>query len=257
VNFLFYRALTRKQDLNYGYSLTQLSLNASYARDYYAAELHRLLNFYEGAVRAGMVIMSHSQVDFSYLVPRRFTLMLYGPVVHQALEAGSSLEQIFGYVARHGRTDLTLAMLAEHGAQYSQHWSQLRGLYLTHLHNYRDRVIKETLRMALPQIAQYGDAEAHALFLNQNPGFGEKTAQLIDEWLRYTNVNDMELQDLCVQAVAAIAHRHSNAYTLISQMLRLQRDQNVDASHAATFAVLRYVTDFLLAQVNITRSTLS
>ena len=256
VNFLFYRALTRKQDLNYGYSLTQLSLSASYARDHYAAELRRLLNVYDDAVRAGQVIMAHSQVDFSYLVPRRFTLTLYGAVVQQALEAGNSLEQIFGYVARHGRTDLTLAMLKEHGVQYSQHWNQLRGLYLTHLHNYRDRVVKETLRMSLPQIVQYGGGEDHAAFLSQNPGFGEKTAELIDEWLRYTNVNDTELQDLCVQAVAAVAHRHSSAYTLISQMLRLQRDHNVDASHAATFAALRYVTDFLLAQVNTTRSAL-
>lgn len=254
INFLFYRSLTFRQDLSAGLSVIQLTTRSSDNRDYYARELKAALNTYHLQIKQGVILSANSDVSFSYLSNKRFSITIYEESFTKAVQQGATLEQVFGYISRYANVSLTADMLKEQGALYSSGWNTVRGLYMTHITSHRDVALKMALKLKTTEAIYHNLSEEDSEFFKSNNGFEQKTAEMINAYVGNLDTTALDrTNDIFIDLIAAIAYRHTSAARIIREMVyHLEQDATMEPVQAALASTVKYLTDFLIEEITVT-----
>lgn len=253
VNFLFYRSLALRQDIQTGLSVVELTVRANNNRDYYARALKSAVESYKQQIRQGVILSSDSESKFSYLGDKSISITVYQESMAQAATHGANIEQVFGFISQFSNTNLTSSMLKAEGSNYARAWERVRGLYLTYINGQRDTLFKMALRRHFGELLNADSAEDIAFF-NANPSYKTTSLELANTYIDKLTLDSLEqTQKVYVDLIARIAYRGSAASIIIPEMVRLlNNDQNVEPQQAALIATVKYITSYLLDQVNLT-----
>lgn len=250
VNFVFYRSLTIRQDLGMGISSAQLVTQAADNRDFFAQILKGAITTYQSNIKQGVVLDSSSEVNFSYLSNKHFSITLYKDSFLAAQEHGATLEQVFGHIAAYGNSFLTVEDLKKNGAALASKWNSIQALYLSYILSERDVVAKMALKMkAIEVICKDIESEDGP---DRSPAFQEETVKLINKYVEELDAACLDkLYQVCIDIVAGIAYRDTSSAYIINEMVALtMRDSSIDSGQAALIATVKYVADFLIDQVD-------
>lgn len=255
INFLFYRNLAIKQDMGTGMSVIQLVTRASDNRDYHAQALRSAVEMYRIQMKHGAILAPNSNVAFSYIGNTRFGITVYDETFTKATQEGATIEQVFGYISQNSNINLTVDMLKSEGVKYSQAWNNVRGLYMSHITSHRDLAFKMALKMKVTEAIYHDATDELTQFFNENHGFEEETAKMVNAYVDKLDTLSLDhAQDIYIDLIAGIAFRHSSAARIIREMVAItKQDDTVDPAHAALYSTIKYVTDFLIEEVNCSR----
>ena len=254
INFLFYRNLVIKQDLTNGMSLLQLISKATVCRDYHLDQLRVALNLYASKVRGGDILTPESDVKFSHLSEREFSITLFAESFDKAAEQGATIEAVFGYIAKYGKTDLSISSLVANKEEYEKAWHNARGLYASYLMKSKE-FIRIELKRALAEVLDIDVTEDEKAFELSNKGYREKTIELANAKIDSLTVTELEnIEKMAFDLIACIAYRYTRASSIIGDMLEIQSvNPNIDMKEAAQAAAVNYITDFLMEQCTVTQ----
>lgn len=250
-NFLLYRQLAIKQDLALNLSAIQMATFTAANRDYYAGQLAFHLDTYASAIRQGQLLSADGQTKFSYLSNAKFSLTVYEESFAQLKDESDVLEKIFGAIARYGASDLSVESVKAQGADYLYHWKNVRSLYTVYLVSSRSQLLKSSLKLMLAASVDLDTGEDQDSPLLEE-AYRTQSMDLAFAYIDTLQASDAEdLYKVCMEVMGRIIYRFSNAYFFLREMYEiLQHDALIspqDATHAAS---VRYITDFLLEQID-------
>lgn len=254
INFLFYRNLVIKQDITNGMSVLQLVTKTTVSRDYHLEQLRNALNMYETVMRTGVILTADSEVKFSHLSDREFTITLFADNFQKAAEQGATIEAVFGFIAKHGKTDLNVTNLVAQKDDYEKAWHTARALYASFLMKNKE-FIRIELKRALVEVLDTDPTEDEKTFELANKGYREQTIELANLHIDQMTVQELEnIPQVAFDLIARTAYRYTNAANIIGDMLEIQGvNPDIDMKEAAQAAAVNYITDFLLSQCNVTQ----
>ena len=256
-NFLLFRQLAIKQDLNTGLSSLKLMTSSGVNRDYHAGQLALQLGMYDGAVKQGVLLTPDSQTRFSYLSSTKFIITIYEESFAKLEGVDSVMEKIFGAVSRYGAASLSVELINSQGADFLNQWKVVRGLYTSYLVSSRSQLLKSSLKLMLPvtMALDCGEEKDSPVF---NEDYLQKSMVLAAEYIDTLQSSDaQDLYKVCMEVIGRIIYRFTNAYFFIREMYEiLEQDADIDPQEAAHAASVRYITDFLLEQIDITKKSL-
>lgn len=253
INFIFYRSLAIRQDMGLGMSSAQLVSRAADNRDYFAQTLKSAITTYRQFIKQGIIIDPSSETNFSYLSNKRFQVTLYQDSFQVAQEAGASIEQVFGYIAEHGNTPLTVEMLKTSGSIYTSRWNAVRGLYMAHITSTRDLAMKMALKLKTIEVIYQDETPEETEFYNSNKNFREDTAKLINQYVEKLDNSCLDnVSKVCIDLIAGIAYRHTASARIINEMVNLMdKDTTMEPGQAALISTVKYVSDFLIEELTV------
>lgn len=251
-NFLLYRQLAIKQDISVGMSERQLITAASTNRDYYAGQLANQLENYERAVNQGVLLTPDSETKFSYLSGRKFEITIYEDAFKALVDEDRAMEKIYGAIASTGSTSLTVEMVKGQGPTLLAKWNSVRSLYSAYLVSSRSNLLKSSLKLALDSAIDLECGEGEDCPIKDTT-YRAQSVELALAYIDTLQSSDADdLYKVCMEVMARIVYRFSNAYFFIREMYEiLEHDDDIDPRDAAHAACVSYITDFLLEQVDI------
>lgn len=255
VNYLFYRNLTERSDLDLGLSSGSLISKSSNNRDYFGTLLCLTLELYHKDIRNGKILASNSDLAFSYFNDRPLDITVYEENLEKLGEAELTLDVLFGYISSGlGNIDVTVDILIRNEHEYINRWKNTRSLYLINLNNSKLDVFKQLLRERFESSLNKEDKnEEEAEFLLQNNGFLEETRTLGNKYIDELDSSDIEdIDRITLELVAKIRYRFTNAYFILKEMNTiLKMNDSIEPIEAALYATISYITDYLLEQVDV------
>lgn len=255
-NFLLFRQLAIKQDLNLNLSAIQMTAVTATNRDYYAGQLAFHLDNYAAVVRQGQLLTADSQTKFSYLSTTKFPITIYEESFAELKNESDALEKIFGAIARYGANDLNVETVKAQGADYLYHWKNVRSLYTAYLVSSRSQLLKSSLKLMLTTSINI-DCEEDKDSPICDEVYHAQSTEMAFTYIDTLQASDAEdLYKVCMEVMGRIIYRFSNAYFFIREMYEiLQHDNDITPQDATHAACVRYITDFLLEQVDIGKRT--
>jgi hypothetical protein len=257
-NYLFYRNLTEKNDLDLGYSSSVLRVKSSSNRDYYGNMLVVNLELYHKDIRNGKILTSNSDVAFSYFNEKPLKITIYEESLAKLAEAGLGIDVVFGFISGGiGSNDVTVDKLIADSANYLNKWTNTRSLYLISLDSSRLDIFKQLLReryeASLKISVDMNTDETE--FLNANSGFLEESRVLGNKYIDQLHTSDLDDVDKIVLVlVASIRYRFTNAYFILKDMSEiLKRNDKAEPQEAALYSTIKYLVDHLLTQVDVVK----
>ena len=254
INYLFYRNLLNKADLNIGLSSIQLKGKSSASRDYFANKLNIALELYRREIRNDYIFSTDTETSFSIFNTKSLNVVIYEENFQKLAEAGGSIEVIFGYLASKNKIDVTVGELIAEKEKYLSNWKNTRSLYLLHLNNSRLDIFKQILSQKFDEsLNNLTEAEVEDGF--NSPNYMETTRQLAKEYIDNLTLSDIDNLDIiAIELVARIRFRFSNAYFILKEMKEIMgMDDKIEPMEAALLATIKYVTDFLIEQLDAIR----
>lgn len=254
INFLFYRALSVKQDIETGLGLIQLITKTSTNKDYYADVVKRSIYSYNMFISQGLILANDTSTGFSYLSNNRYDVTIYEDSFEKAASEGATLEHVFGYIASEGGKSLTADNLKAKAETYYKTWRSICGLYGTYVSNNRDSLIRGVLKLKMPEAIELNISQEEQDFYANNQGFREKTLEIAGKYIDALPLKELErTEDTALFLIAKIAFRHSNAFDLLDSMLTIvNNDTSLTMLDAVLLTQVRYLTDFMLEQAIVT-----
>jgi hypothetical protein len=256
LNFLFFRSLVKEPNLgaevNLGLTLTQLVNKASDSRDYHASQLAVRMEQQRLSVNQGMVISPDTQGSYSYLSKTGVRLCVYEQAFTAACEQGATIEQLFGHVAKYGNAPLYVEQLVANGVELTAAWQTQRTIYSTYVAQNRHQSVRSSMKFTLRRIMSEPCHEETMCDIYQATGDHKaNTLAQAESFIDRASQSELDdLQQMALQVIAGIVHRHSNAKAIISRMMELmEKDSTLDTAHAVSVSVALYLTDYLLAQL--------
>lgn len=262
VNYLFYKNLGDKKDINFGYSTLQLTTKAYTNRRYFAHLLRDALSSYQYSIVKNGEVATYSSTDvFSIYNSKTFDVMIYEDNFEKAAEDGVTIDTIFGYITSiqsNSWDKPTIKNLTDGKDSYVANWSRVKNLYLYQLNTNR----LSTFRLAAMEIynevsniiAKEIEGDSDFTFDRKAFDFGhnEKAKKYIDS-IDTESVND--ISKISLDLIAKIRFSYSNAYEILHEMTSIMRSNpNTDPSEAALFSCVKYLISFLMDQVNVTKT---
>lgn len=254
VNYLFYRNLTERVDIETGLSEGALRTKSASNRDYFGNMLFISLELYHKDIRNGRLLSSNSEVAFSYLNDKPLSITIYEENLAKLAEAGLNIEVVFGYISSGlGSIDVTVDKLIAESDKYISKWSNTRSLYLISLNNSRLDIFKQILRERFEgSLVREEKNEDEQAYLLENTRFCDETKKLANQYIDQLHVSDID--DLCtitLDLVAKIRYRFTNSYYILKQMNEiLKMNDKIEPMEAALYASINYITDYLLEQID-------
>ena len=249
INFLFYRNLVLKQDLQNGMSLLQLVSKATVSRDYHVNQLRLALKLFDSKIKAGDILTPESDVKFTHLSEREFDITLFSDNFDKAAEQGGTIDAVYGYIAKFGKTDLSVSQLVAQKDDLESAWRNVRSLYGSYLLKNKDYIRIEIKRVFL-EIMNGDQTEDEKIFEEANKGFKEESVKLANAYV--DSLSTKELDDsikIAYELFAKIVYRYTAAWKIIGDMLELQSvNPEIEMQEAAQAAAVNYTVDFLMGQ---------
>ena len=257
VNYLFYRNLVQKTDLDLGYSLATLRTKASANRDYFGNKLAIVIEQYHKDVRNGRLLTNTSEMNFSYFNDKALEIVVYEEAFAKLAEAGGGVEVLFGYISGGiGGVDVTVDALVADKDKYISKWNNTRSLYLISLNANRLTVFKQIVaQMFESSLKRESMDEDEKAYLSQHAHFVEETMKLGHAYIQALEVSEIDDVDrICLELVAKIRYRFTNAYFILKEMSEiLKMNEKIEPMEAALYATVKLVTDYLLEQMDAVR----
>lgn len=257
-NFLLFRTMLKDDGLaaqtNANLTLTQISVLAASSRDYHAQQLFLAMKARESYRTAQYVISPDSYGAYSYLNKKPIDVFLIEENMQLATEKGVTLEHVFGYIAKFGMDNVDIDTLVNMADVLSSAWQTQRGLYMTYLLQNKMSVTKTKMSHAIRRLV---DSEVYQKSIQDvaTDVIGHQTVTLAKADKAIDQLTQKDLDDLrrcAMEIVAGVLHRHTNAKEIISRMFDLMdKRTDMDVSEAAAVSVALLVTDFLLAQLQL------
>lgn len=256
VNFIFYRNLVERSDLDLGLTATQLRTKATSNRDYFGNKLGIALELYSKDIRNGKLLSSTSETNFSHLNANPLNVTVYEENFAKLAEGGANIEVLFGFIATSGTNDINVDDLIAEKEKYLQKWANTRSLYVISMNNNRLSIFKQILREVFEgSLAKTEIAEEEQGFLNENPHFLEETKSLGNAFIDQLHVSDIDdLDCIALELVANIRYRFTNAYFILKEMQEiLAMSESIEPLEAALYATIKYIVDYLLEQTDVVK----
>ena len=256
VNYIFYRNLVERSDLDLGLTTVQLRTKASSNRDYFGNKLGVALELYKKDIRNGKLLSSNSETQFSYFNSNPLNITVYDESFAKLAEGGANIEVLFGFIATSTTNDVTVDVLLAEKENYLQKWANTRSLYLISLNNNRLTVFKQILREVFEgSLTKTEIGEEEQGFLNENPHFLEETKTLGNAFIDQLHVSDIDdINCISLELVANIRYRFTNAYFILKEMQEiLAMSDTMEPLEAALYATIKYIVDFLLEQTDLVK----
>lgn len=248
-NYLFYRNLTARTDLNVGLNLANLRLSASKNRDYFAFACKNAIALYDNYLKQDKLLLNKTKINFSYMSSSDIKLKIFEENFVKFSEQGGSLEVLFGYVSSNSSIDVTTKYLLDNKDKLYNNWTSVRNMYAMYLSNkkidtYKD-IITDCFRLSMVELT---DAEKE-IYINKDMVLSVQNAgyKYISE-LKLENIDKIE--DIALELVAKYRFGFSNSYEILSEMKAIMiKDSNIEPMEAALLSSIKLVTRYLLDQV--------
>jgi len=255
INYLFYRNLTIKADINTGDSSVSLKSKSAANRDYFGFKVYNALESYKREIRNECILTTNSDMNFSYLNENSLNITIYEENFAKVVESGVNIEVLFGYICSSNNPNVTIKNLIENKDKYISLWNNTRSLYLLYLNNNKINIFKQILRTefenSLNNLTE-NELEVHNGDTNKLLTIKQEANKYIDKLL----IDDIEdLEAICLDLVAGMRFSFSSAYFILKEMKSiLSLNENMEPIEAALLASIKYITDFLLDQIEIIKN---
>ena len=256
INYLFYRNLVEKNDLDLGLTAIQLRTKATSNRDYFGNKLGVALELYRKDIRIGKMLSSSSDTSFSYFNANPLNITVYEENFAKLAEGGANIEVLFGFIATSNTNDVTVDELLAAKENYAQKWANTRSLYMISLNNNRLNIFKQILREVFDaNINKTELTEEEQGFLNEHPKFMDESKELGYAYIDQLHVSDIDdLDTIALELIGRIRYRFTNAYFILREMKEnLAMSENMEPLEAALYATVKYITDYLVDQTDIVK----
>ena len=254
INYLFYRNLLNKADLDLGYSSIQLKSKCVANRDYFGNKLGVALDLYRKDIQNGRLLTSDSETAFSYFSDKALSITIYEESFAKLAEAGCSIEVLFGYISSENRNSVTADELIANKDTYLNKWNSTRSLYLISMNNSKLDIFKQiTCSKFDESIVELTDEEKEVT--NNSSHFVEETKEMAYKYIDGLQLSEIDnLDKIALDLVGKIRFRFSNAYFILNEMSEIMKmADHIEPMEAALYASVKYVTDFLIEQVDVVR----
>lgn len=256
-NYLFYRNLAERTDINTGDSTVVLRNKCKENASYFGSMLDSAIFLYNTTLKNGRLLTSDTQTNFNYLSKSQFKVVIYEDNFAKAAEQGCTIETIFGHLAStSASSSLTVAELVEGKDKYATTWSRTRSLYTAHLNNTRLDTFKHLLRLTVDaQLHKDNITEAEQEMLDKDSEFLNTGLRLSHEYIDNLSVADIDNIDLIgLELIARIRFRFTDAYILLKEMHEmLEADEDMEPMEAGLYCSIGYLLDYCLQQVDVVK----
>lgn len=255
VNYLFYRNLVEKNDLDLGLTVVQLRSKATANRDYFGSKLSIALDMYRRDIRNGRLLSSSSETQFSYFNASPLSITVYEESFARLAEGGANIEVLFGFIATSATNDITVDELLKEKDHYAQKWTNTRSLYLITLNNNRLSIFKQILREVFEGSLTKVTNEDEQGYLNEQPKFLDETKQLGNAFIDDLHISDIDdLDHISLELVARIRYRFTNAHFILKEMKEnMALSDTMTPLEAALYATVKYIADYLIEQMDVVK----
>jgi hypothetical protein len=254
INYLFYRNLLSKSDLELGYSSIQMKSKAVANKDYFGNKLAISIEFYQKDIRNNKLLTSDSETAFSYFNDKPLSITVYEESFVKLAEGGCSIEVLFGFISSENRNNITTDELIANKENYLTKWNNTRSLYLISMNNSKLDIFKQILRTKFEEsITELSEEETETS--KTSPEYTADTRKMGNDYIDQLQLSEIDdLDKITLDLVAKFRFRFTNAYFLLNEMSEiLKMSDKIDPLEAALFASVKYVTDFLLEQTETVR----
>jgi len=254
VNYLFYRNLLNKADLNLGLSSVQLKSKAVANRDYFGNKLAVALDMYRKEIKSGRLLTSDSEAAFSYFNDKSLAITIYEENFAKLAEVGCSIEVLFGFISSENRNTVTISELTAKKDVYLNKWNSTKSLYLISINNNKLEIFKQILCNKFDQ-SLVGLTDEEKEVSNNSQHFNKETKEMGYKYIDSLQLSEIDdLDKIALDLIAQIRFRFSNAYVLLSGMAEiLKMSDNITPMEAALYSAVQYVTDYLVQQVDVVK----
>ena len=256
INYLFYRSLLNKTDIDLGLSLVSLKKIAIANKDYFGAKLYVALDLYKKEIKNGRILCNCSNTSFSYFNRQAIDITIYEDNFDEFVKQGGNVEIIFGYISVSKEHTVNISDLIVNKDKYLSRWNNSRSLYLISLNKDRLDIFKQLLRQAFDSsIADYKNSEQEDLFYSKNANYLQETCKLCHEYidkLEVSNIDDLDA--ITLDLVAKIRYRFTNSYYILKEMKEImEMSDSVDPLEAALYSTVKYLVDFFVQELDVVK----
>ena len=250
VNFLFYRNLMNKGDLNLGYSSIDLKSVSMTNMDFYGRMVHTLLEQYHRELRNGNLIASTGNLSFSFFNKDALKIVIYEDTFNQFVEKEGNIEVIFGYISKFSNRDLTVEKAVKDKTSLLSSWNAVRSVYTIEMSSKRIDTFKFMLRQAFESIYKESLEQIEEEQFKSEL-FITETNKLVNSYIDSLELSDIDCLDkVLLNIVAKIQYRYTNAFEILNEMDEILKvSENITPMEASLFSVIKYLTNYLLEQL--------
>jgi len=258
VNYLFYRNLVERKDLNVGLNSLSINTKGVGCRDYYASKFKIAYELYQRDIRVGKLIGSNNDIGFSFYNETEKEVTIFQDSFDKLAEGGGGIEMLFGYMCSvESSNDITVDKLLSNSDKWLNVWKNTRSLYVIYMNNSRldifKRVAKEVYySQCKAEISRDQDENEYII---SHVGFLEETIKLGNEYIDSIHSDDLDkLDTICLELVARIRFRYTNAYEILKDMVSvLESNKDISVNEAALYSVIAYLTEYMAQQMDVVR----
>lgn len=255
VNYLFYRNLSVRTDLNIARSLTELRQESANSRDYYAISLTSCVKLYNSAVKNLQLFTSDSNFNFSYLSQNNVNLTILQDSFDTFAENGGNIDMIFGYIASNSAVySATSNDILTGKDKFISIWNSVKNMYLVNINNNKLDTFKLVITTVFDaSLNELTEEELEAKCDKED--FLKVTRELAYKYIENLELSDMQdIEDISLMLIAGIRFRFSNGYYVLNKIKNyLSLDESMEPKEAALYACIDYMVKYLVDQVDVVK----
>lgn len=257
VNYIFYRNLLQKLDIQFGLTLNQLKVKANSNKSFFARKLLLSLDLYKSNIRQGTILSEKSNVKFSYLnKSEKLNIVIYQESFDVLVEKEVPIEAIFGFIAFENSTSINTNTLIAKKEEYVDKWNKIKSLYALSLNKDKLSTVRLLIAQAYDSVfynMHEEDRKAHEFLGINSETYRQETHKLVNEYLDELTLLDLnDIEKIALTIIAKIHYRYSNAWDLLFDMKQMMDvDSKLDVKEAALYSCIRYLTKYLLSQTDV------
>lgn len=256
-NYLFYRNIALRKDIEVGLSLVELTNRAIANKNYHAGQAKEQVSSLFTQLNAGKLILNRPANSFNMFDNKTVDIIVSEDNFSKLAEGGGSIETIYGYVASDDfpRQNNTVDDMLSSRERYSRIWDNARAIFQRNMDDSLGSIYRTVLANIFEGSVNEIDGEDYNEYTAANPGYREKVLKEGNEYISRLKAKDVECLDkVLLDLIAGIKYSYTCSYDILSSISdHLTRDPDCDPSQAALLAVLDYVVKFMLDQLDVVK----
>jgi len=255
-NYLFYRNLSIRTDLNLNNTMLQLRVKAANNRNIHAANLYQTVEQYEKTIRNKQLLTTNSATNVSIIIgnTKNYDLYVYEESFNELAESGCGIEALFGFIAKTNNYDITTTKLIDGKDYYTNIWLNVRSAYAVTISNTKLITFKTIINnLFFSQLDAAGEEEKEVI--NSMSDYNTIVKGMYDAYIKTIDLDTADnIDELCLYLVANVRFYYSNAYYILSNMNKLLKiNDKMTPEEAGLYSIIEYLVDFFIKQINIVK----
>jgi len=255
INYLFYKTLTDKADLETTLTKSDLRHQANILTRYYGTLTNYTLRDIKNLLGLNEIV-----IDKRTLGNGGVGLILNNHAFTSFVEGGGKLESIFGYMVdqRNSRSipNTSVKSLLSNLERLDKSWANERFLHISKLNKDRLSAFKAVVHMLFDSFIDQPTEELKDIIKTENSVSNRyyiTVKKLMNEYLNSITTVDMEGVDyysISLFAVAKCLYYPTSAYGILNDIREFTRmDDRLDVREAALLATINYVVDYFCSML--------